>query len=512
VSNNRKEKLVKKEQGSENKEMEALQLPTEEEIRQAIRQGEETTVALVSSLLQVISLLAARVQSLEDQLAKNSRNSGKPPASDGLKKGPKPRSLRQRSGKKSGGQPGHEGHRLELVAEPDQVVYYPVKTCAHCQESLAEEPVERVEQRQVFDVPPLRLVVTEHQAEVKHCPQCGQTNQAEFPGEVSQLSQYGVGFKALLVYLNQKQFIPLARVSEFCQELFQQPVGEGTIVLANAQVAAQVEPVNEQAKQYLIQTDETVHFDETGLRVVQKLHWLHSASTERVTCYHIDPKRGQAGIDRAGILPQRTGNSCHDDWPPYYRYSQAAHTSCNSHHLRELAFLQERYPQPWQPLLAELLLEIKHRVAEAKAQGLTQLNPAQITSFQRRYTELIQQGLQLNPLPDKPPGKRGKLKQPPPKNLLDRLNNHQRAVLAFMYDFKVPFDNNQAERDIRMVKLKQKISGCFRSQEGAKVFCLIRGYLSTAQKNGLGALEALRLALSGSPFVPVFFPQLAPLV
>ena len=486
--------------------MEPLQLPTEEEIRTAVRQGEEATVSLVSHLLEVISLLAARVQTLEDQLVKNSRNSGKPPSSDGLKKGPQPRSLRQRSGKKSGAQPGHEGHRLELMAQPDQVEVYRVKQCAHCQVSLANQPAEGVAQRQVFDLPPLRLVVTEHQAEVKTCPHCGETTQAEFPVEVTQLAQYGSGFKALLAYLNQKQFIPLERVSEFCEEVFHQPVGEGTIVLANVQIAAQVEPVNDQAKQHLIETEETVHFDESGLRVAHKLNWVHSASTERVTCYHIDPKRGQTGIDRAGILPHRIGPSMHDDWPAYYGYAQAEHAACNSHHLRELVFLEERYPQAWEPAMSQLLLEIKKSVSEAKAQGLTELSPAQLTVFEARYDELIEQGLQLNPVPDKPPGKRGKVKQPPPKNLLDRLKNHQQAVLAFMYDFKVPFDNNQAERDIRMVKLKQKISGCFRSEEGAKVFCLIRGYLSTAQKNGVGALEALRLALTGSPFVPDFFP------
>jgi transposase len=486
--------------------MEPLRLPTEEEIRIVVRQGEEATVALVSNLLEVIGLLAARVQTLEDQLAKNSRNSGKPPSSDGLKKGPQPHSLRQRSGKKSGAQPGHEGHRLEMVAQPDKVEVYRVKQCAHCQHALGDQPAERVEQRQVFELPPLRLVVTEYQAEVKRCPHCGEITQAEFPVGVTQLAQYGSGFKALLTYLNQKQFIPLERVSEFCEELFDQPVGEGTIVSANAQVAAQVEPVNDQAKQYLIETDETVHFDESGLRVAQKLNWVHSASTERVTCYHIDPKRGQAGIDRAGILPYRTGPSMHDDWQPYYGYTEARHAACNSHHLRELLFLEERYPQAWEPAMTKLLLEIKQTVAEAKVHGLTELPLAQITAFEVRYDELIEQGLTLNPVPDKPPGKRGKVKQPPPKNLLDRLKNHQPAVLAFMYDFKVPFDNNQAERDIRMVKLKQKISGCFRSEEGAKVFCLIRGYLSTAQKNGVGALEALRLALTGSPFVPDFFP------
>lgn len=307
----------------------------------------------MSQLLEVIGLLTARVQMLEDQLAKNSRNSGKPPSSDGLKKGPQPRSLRQHSGKKSGAQPGHEGHRLEMVAQPDKVEVYRVKECAHCQLSLADQPTEGVVQRQVFDLPPLRLVVTEHQVEVKRCPGCGETTQAEFPREVSQLAQYGSGFKALLAYLNQKQFIPLERVSEFCAEVFHHPVGEGTIVSATEQVARQVEPVNDQAQQYLIETDETVHFDESGLRVAQKRHWVHSARTERVTVYHLDPKRGQVGIDRTGILPHRTGPSMHDDWPAYYGYTEASHAACNSHHLRELLLLEERYPQAWEPAMVK---------------------------------------------------------------------------------------------------------------------------------------------------------------
>lgn len=484
--------------------MEALRLPSEEEIRAAVRQGEEAVVGLVSSLLQVIILQAARIQALEDQLAKNSRNSGKPPSSDGLKKPSRRRSLRQSSGKKSGAQPGHAGHRLEMAAEADRVERHSVRRCAHCQTSLEEVPVKRVEKRQVYDLPPLRLVVTEHRAEVKQCPRCGRTTQAGFPAGVTQLAQYGPGFKALLAYLNQKHFIPLERVNEFCEDVFHHSVGEGTIVDANAQVAETVEPVNDQAKEYLIQTEEAVRFDESGLRVKGKLNWIFSASTEKVTCYHVDAKRGQEGMERAGILPRRKGRCVHDDWKPYFSYREAEHASCNAHHLRELAFLQERYPQEWEAEMAQHLVTIKQAVEEAMTQGLTGLAQQQITRFEARYDELIQQGLALNPVPEKPPGKRGRVKQPPPKNLLDRLRDHKPAVLAFMYDFKVPFDNNLAERDIRMVKLKQKISGCFRSEEGAKVFCLIRGYLSTAQKNGVSALDALRMAMCGSPFVPDF--------
>jgi transposase len=332
--------------------------------------------------------------------------------------------------------------------------------------------------------------------------------QAPFPSGINQPTQYGPGFKALLTYLNQKQFIPLERVSEFCAEVFQQAVSEGTVVAASQQVAEAVEPINARTKQYLIETQETVHFDETGLQVNQKLKWVHSASTQQATCYQVDPKRGQVGMDRVGILPKRRGNSIHDDWQSYYRYPQAQHASCNAHHLRELNFLQERYPQNWEGEMAQCLILIKKAVEEAVQQGQNRLSDEQLACFEARYDQLVAQGLELNPVPERPPGKQGRPPQPPPKNLLDRLKNHKRAVLAFMYDFKVPFDNNLAERDIRMVKLKQKISGCFRSQLGADVFCLIRGYLSTAQKNGIGSLTALKLATCGSPFIPDFLPML----
>jgi len=486
-----------------------LRLPTEEEIRAAIHQGEEAVVSLVSSLLQIIVIQAARIQALEDQLAKNSSNSGKPPSSDGLKKASRNRSLRKSSGKKSGAQPGHPGHRLEMVEKPDRIERHPVHRCSHCQASLEEAPVEHIEKRQEYELPPLRLMVTEHQAEMKRCPCCGRVTLAEFPASITQLTQYGPGFKALLTYLNQKHFIPLERVNDFCEDVFQHSVGEGTIVEANAQVAETVEPIHERTQQHLIETDETVHFDESGLRVNQKLNWIHSAGTQRATCYHVDPKRGQDGINRAGILPKRTGKSMHDDWKPYYTYKDAEHASCNAHHLRELDFLQERYPQEWEGEMAQHLVTTKKAVEEAVALGLSCLTKEQIMAFEARYDQLVEQGLALNPIPERPAGKRGKIKQPPPKNLLDRLRDHKLAVLAFMYDFKVPFDNNLAERDIRMVKLKQKISGCFRSEDGAKVFCLIRGYLSTARKNGVCDFEALKMAMCGAPYVPDFLPASA---
>lgn len=484
--------------------MATYRIPTEEEIRAAARQGEEAVIMVVGELLQVSVLLAQRVQELEDRLGKNSSNSSKPPSSDGMNQPKRTRSLRRSSGKKSGAQAGHPGHRLEVAEKPDEVKRYTVKSCAQCQASLENVVLERLEKRQEYELPPIRLVVVEHQAEVKCCPQCGRENQAAFPAGVTQPTQYGPDFKALLVYLNQKQFIPVKRVLEICVDVLGHTVGEGTIVDASHEAAHVVEPVNQQIKEHLTETEDPVHFDESSLRVKGKNHWVHSAGTERATYYHLDEKRGTVGIDNAGILPDRLGKSVHDDWSAYYTYENADHASCNAHHLREFAFLQERYPQAWEGEMVELLLKIKEAVAEVVAQGQSCLAPEQVTAFEMRYDDLVEQGLALNPVPEKPPGQRGRVKQPPPKNLLDRLHNHKAAVLAFMYDFKVPFDNNLAERDIRMVKLKQKISGCFRSEDGAKTFCAIRGYLSTARKNRFSAFAALKLAMRGTPYVPAF--------
>ena len=486
--------------------MSTVRIPTEEEIRAIARQGEDAVVALVSELLQVAALLAKRVQELEDKQAKNSSNSSKPPTSDGMSKPKRTRSLRKSSGKKSGAQEGHPGHRLEMAEKPDEVKYYSVERCTQCQASLERTTIQRIEKRQEYELPSMRLLVIEYQAEVRCCPECGCENKAEFPAGITQPTQYGPDFKALLVYLNQKQFVPLERVVEFCEDVIGQSVGEGTIVDASQQTAQAVEPVNERVKEYLIKTDEPVHFDESSLRVNRDNYWVHSAGTERATNYHLDEKRGAIGIDNAGILPHRIGKSVHDDWSAYYTYENADHVSCNAHHLREIAFLQERYPQDWEGAMVELLLSIKKAVTEAVAQNQPCLAQEQVVAFETRYDALVREGLALNPVPERLPGQRGKIKQPPPKNLLDRLRDHKAAVLAFMYDFKVPFDNNLAERDIRMVKLKQKISGCFRSEDGGKTFCAIRSYLSTARKNSFSAFDALKLALRGSPYVPDFLP------
>ena len=500
--------------------MTQLNLPSVEQIHAAYQEGEEAVVALVSQMmsqfLEVTTAFETRIQELEDQLAKNSGNSSKPPSSDGLSK-PRPHNLRTSSGKRPGGQPGHPGHTLEMVAQPQHLDVHAVRRCRHCQASLEQVPVSAYDapahprrrrgtwaKRQVFDLPPVQVEVTEHRAEIKTCPQCGVVTSGTFPVEVTRPVQYGPRLQAHAVYFNTYHFIPLERTAEIFRDLYQHPLSEAAIIQATTEMAQQVAPAVAAVKQ-LVTDAAVVHFDESGLRVLGRLQWIHVASTDWLTYLAVHPKRGTVAMNAIGILPQFQGTAVHDALPAYFHYADAQHSLCNSHLLRELQFITERYQQPWAADLTALLLEMKQTVHAVRQQGLSRLTAERLQDFEARYAALVTQGLDANPpLPrPAPPRKhRGRVKQTRAKNLLDRLQAHTRDVLAFLYDFQVPFDNNQAERDIRMVKLKQKISGTFRTTSGAETFCQIRSYISTARKNGHQAIAALQAALGGNPFIP----------
>jgi transposase len=442
--------------------------------------------------------LQSQVRHLKDQLAQNSRNRGKPPSTDGFHP-PAPKSLREKSVRPSGGQPGHAGQTLVRVEKPDHTKVHRVEECEQCRRSLADQKPDRVEKRQVHDLPPLRMIVTEHQAEIKRCP-CGHLNQAAFPEGVNAPVQYGPGVKASAVYLNNYQFLPYDRTCELLGDLFDGPMSEGTLANIIHECHTRLKQPVEQIKEQITQAA-VAHFDESGSRVEKKLWWLHTASTATATYYDIHPKRGAKALDEIGILPEFTGRAIHDFWKPYFGY-ECTHGLCNAHHLRELIFVHEQHRQDWADAMIDCLLDIKAAVAQARPTA-DRLTEAQLLAFEARDQSLLDQGYAQNPLSPAPAGKkRGRRKKTKPRNLLERIDEHRREALAFMYDFNVPFDNNLAERDIRMMKVQQKISGQFRSEAGAKAFCRIRSYLSTARKNAMGAMDALARAFTGNPFVP----------
>jgi len=461
--------------------------------------GPEAVIKLINSLMATITELKERVKTLEDQIHKNSHNSSKPPSTDNFIK---PKSQRRRSGKSPGGQKGHPGHTLKMVENPDHILPYQVSICKGCGRSLEKVPTSGYEKRQVFDLPPIKVETTEHRTEKKLCPYCGHLNKALFPEEVKQPVQYGPHLKAIAIYLSQYQLLPYERMSDLFSDLFNHQLSQATLINANKRCYEILEPVQEKIKEEIIASP-VVHFDETGLHIKGKREWLHVASTKTFTFYAAHAKRGSEATNEIGILPKFQGTAVHDFWKPYFKYL-CRHALCNAHHLRDLTGILEQDKQEWPQDMIDLLCEIKKIVDENRA-TTDKLDPEKIKSFEERYEQIIEKGLAENPLPklQNQVKKRGRKKQSKAKNFLDRLKEYCRETLAFMYDFTIPFDNNQAERDIRMMKVQQKISGTFRSTQGAKTFCCIRGYISTVRKNSISVISAIEAALKGNPFIPI---------
>ncbi|MCL4494899.1 MAG: IS66 family transposase [Firmicutes bacterium] len=455
----------------------------------------------VNSLTQQVDTLTQKVADLERQVHQNSRNSHKPPSSDGYQK-PAPKSLRKKSGKPSGGQIGHPGTRLEMRDHPDQIVTHRPVACRHCGEPLEANPSSAYDRRQVFDLV-ARIEVTEHRAFTAICSACHHETAAEFPTEVAHPVQYGPGVKAFLSYGSTYQLLPMERLCDFLEDLTGHRVSEGTVYNVQSALSDRLATYDQRMHARLAQ-EPVLHFDETGIRVAGRLHWLHSASTPALTYYHVNRHRGTLAMAAMNLLPIFQGVAVHDGLAAYWTFAQCLHGLCNAHHERELNAVLENDHQAWASDLIAHLHRIQAAVAEAVAAGRDGLDTVQQATFIQEYRTILERGLAENPLRTAPDGvkRRGRVKQTKTRNLLDRLDQHQDAVLRFMTDFRVPYTNNQAEQDVRMMKVHQKISGTFRSMTGAKVFARIRGYISTLKKQGLPVMEYLQQAIQGAPYLP----------
>jgi transposase len=458
-------------------------------------------VAEVIALRAQVQELLVQNQELQARLAKDSHNSSKPPSSDPLGR-KRPRSQRRRSGKKPGGQLGHRGETLHLVATPDEQVEHRPTVCTTCQAPLDETaPVTGYERRQVHELPPVRLLIREHRALHVRCPRCQQLSAGTFPAETPSRAQYGPRLRALAVYLLEQQLIPYARVRDLFADLLGAHVSLGTLTRWVQQGAETLRPVESAIKAALVRSP-VLHNDETGVRRAGKLAWAHVASTARLTHYAIHAKRGSEAIDTIDILPRYHGVSVHDGWKPYRHYTQCRHALCNIHHLRELTFVEEQTHQVWASELKGLLLEMKAAVEQARAHGESQVPAVARATLVAHYEDLLAAGRAANPPPERPPGQRGRVKQSAACNLLERLSLGQEEVLAFLHDLSIPFDNNQAEQDLRMLKVQQKIAGSFRADSGSDAFARIRGYCASMRKQGVGLLAALQTVFTGQPLYP----------
>lgn len=433
---------------------------------------------------QEIVFLKARVSELERRLGLNSSNSSKPPSSDGLRKKPAPVSLRRKGKNPSGGQVGHKGSTLSQVEHPDEIVLHQLNVCPDCCCNLEASPFQDIIKRQVFDIPPMATIVTEHRAEIKVCKHCQKRVVAAFPEDVAAPAQYGERVKAMTVYLNHQQLIPEDRVQDVFDDLFDLPISTATIVTIGKKFAAKVTPYVDGVREFLKKSP-VKNLDESGFRIAGNTNWLHVMGNRSATVYRATKRRGDIETDLKGVI-------CHDHFRPYFTIEGVTHSLCNAHILRELTALIEHDKELW----ARKMSHILHFAGKLSKDDI------KIRRYKWRllplYDEIVEEGLKLHEsLPPLPQQKKGKPKRRDGHNLLIRLKEHKYDVLRCI-DLKtpnVPFTNNQAEQDIRMMKVKQKISGGFRTMEGAQTFATIRSFTSTMRKQGYQLFEAITHAV-----------------
>ena len=444
---------------------------------------------LIASLKREIEALRAENAELRRRLGLDSSNSSKPPSSDGLKKKPCILgSLRTRSGKPSGGQKGHRGDTLRQVADPDRIVEHAATLCRHCCAGLDAGSAVGAEKRQVFDLPERMIEVTEHRAAIHCCPNCRGETRAAFPEGVVSPTQYGERIKAAAIYLNVQQLIPEDRAAQALNDLFGAPlICPASLVAWVGKKAQELRPVYEAVGRRVAEAA-VRHLDETGYRIAGKLRWLHTTSSLAFTFYRAGEKRGDIPSDLQG------GVVVHDHFLAYRGMDEVDHAFCNAHILRELQALIEFDSEPWAELMRAVLLDANDAVNAAREAGAATLAPQTLAALVERYWAAVRLGLAFHrqlPKLEKKANSRGRAKQRPGHNLLERLKTFKTETLRFMTDFDVPFTNNLAEQDLRMMKVKMKISGCFRTLEGAQIFAQLRSVVSTARKQTRNILQTL---------------------
>jgi transposase len=452
----------------------------------------EALLKIIASLEAEVELLRkenaelkARIAELERRLNQNSSNSSKPPSLDGFNR-PQPKSLREKSDKPNGGQKGRFGRTLLQVENPDNVIVHHVLECTSCHASLENAEADWIDKRQVFEIPEPKMDVIEHRCEKKFCPSCGQLNAAPFPEGVEQHVQYGPRAKALMVYLQNYQLLPYERLSEFFADVFGAPISQGTVFNVTKAASRNLASFEAKTKE-LLKDSLVLNSDESGLRVGKELHWLHTVSNERLTFYHVHEKRGIEATTAAGILPHFKGTLVHDCWSSYFSYN-FDHALCNAHLLRELNGIIETTDHQW----AKEMRDFLRKVNKANNEADKGLSESEAKIYINEYQKILNIGYLETGGP--PP-----LEKTLARNLWERFLLRENQVLRFVHDSNVPFDNNQAERDLRMIKVKQKVSGCFRSKEGADCFARIRGYISTMKKQCKNIMDALISAMQGQP-------------
>jgi transposase len=476
------------------------QRPSYEELLKRLAQRD----ALIAELERDIAELRAR-------LGQNSRNSSRSPSSDGYSKPPvgkdkdkdeqKKRSLRKRSGRKPGGQKGHEGAHLERREVADDTVFHEPQECSECGGDLAgaQRVAGVIDARQVHDLPEeIVLRVIDHVSVVRRCGCCGRINVGLFPAGVGAPVQYGPRLRALGVYVIVFQHIPYERATQLIFEFADVQISTGTLKTWVEQAAAGLTEFDEQLRA-LLAGSAVCHFDETGARIAGRLGWIHSSSTTTLTRYTAHARRGTKAMDDAGVLPEFHGVAVHDGWKPYKSYDEALHALCGTHHLRELQAAIEA-GHAWANTISALLIDAAQSVEAAKAKGDSELTARALRKIHRRYRAAIADGYRENP--ELAANATKKTKRTKPENLLLRLDTVEQDALRFAHDFRVPFTNNLAEQDIRMAKLQLKISGCWRTETGAQRYLKIRSYLSTARKHDQSPLAVLNQLTAGQPWMP----------